>query len=104
DAAAASAFAFGGPSGSNTAVITIASPTTSTIAGHVVLRGDNANNNVNFTVDDGAAATDLLVSAAITQTTGTNGITKQGSGLMLLTGSNTYAGPSNINSGTLQLG
>ena len=58
---------------------------------------------MNFTVDDGTAATDLLVSAAITQSAGTVGITKLGAGLMALTGTNTYTGTTTISGGTLSL-
>lgn len=84
----------------NDAVNSLASSTTSTIAGRLHLRSDNANNNVTFTTADGAATTDLLVSAAITQG-GTVGIIKAGAGTMALTGGNTYSGATTINNGTL---
>ncbi|MES2659057.1 MAG: autotransporter-associated beta strand repeat-containing protein [Verrucomicrobiota bacterium] len=87
---------------SNSSVATLASATASTIAGRLVLRGDNGG-NVNFTVADGAAATDLLVSAAITnkETFATAGFTKLGAGVMNLTGSSTYTGDTVVSAGTL---
>lgn len=96
------AFAFGGTSGANTSVTTLASAATSTIAGKITLRSDNANTNVDFTVADGAAANDLTVSAAMGQT-GSVGITKLGSGTMILSGANTYTGATVINAGVLKL-
>lgn len=93
-------FSFGGASGANTSVTTLASATTSTIAGKVALRGDG-NTNVNFTVADGAAATDLLVSADISQSGGTVGITKNGAGTLTLSGANTFAGGITVNQGRL---
>lgn len=93
-------FSFGGPSNTtNTSLTTLASANTSTLAGTVVLRGDNGNTNFNFTVADGAVANDLTVSAAIS---GTGvGITKTGNGTMVLGATNTYDGATNVNAGTL---
>jgi len=54
-----------------------------------------------FTVADGAAATDLLVSAAITESAAGYGISKAGAGVMSLTGANTYSGTTTISQGTL---
>jgi autotransporter-associated beta strand protein len=107
-----SKFAFGGPAGANTSVTTLASATSSVIAGHVDLRNDNGANTgtpVVFNVADGPAAIDLLVSAAITRhdTTANQsaaGISLTGSGVMSFTGANTYTGPTNVNGGTLNLG
>ncbi len=87
---------------SNSSVSTLASATTSTIAGRLVLRGDNGG-NINITVADGAAATDLLVSAAITNKVGfaAAGFTKLGAGVMSLTGSSNYTGATAVESGKL---
>src|SRR5581483_537453 len=66
-------------------------------------RGDNSNNNVTFTVADGAASVDLLVLAAVTRhsTSEFVGITKDGPGTMQLTAGNTISGPINVLAGTL---
>ena len=49
------------------------------------------------------AATDLLVSAALTEASGGMGITKNGPGTMTLTGPNTYTGKTSVNEGTLRI-
>jgi len=98
-ASALSAFAFGGPSGGNTSVNVTGG--TNTIAGHVDLRGNNGNTNVNFTVAAGAT---LNVTAGISTTVGPAGLTKLGAGTMTLTGSNTYTSGTAINAGVLQAG
>ena len=51
-------------------------------------------------VADGAAASDLLISGAISNT---NGITKTGAGTLTLSGTNTYTGGTTINGGTVEL-
>jgi autotransporter-associated beta strand protein len=96
----AQVFAFGG----NTAVNTNGTDTTSVIGGRVNLREGNTANNVNFNVASGItpSGVDLLVSAAVTG--GSIGITKLGSGTMLMTGSNSYTGTTTISEGTLQVG
>lgn len=50
-----------------------------------------------FTVADGTAATDLLISAVITN----GALTKDGAGTMALAGTNTYAGQTTVSGGTL---
>lgn len=87
----------------NTSANTLASATTATISGRVNLRGDGGYGSAAFNVADGAASTDLLVSAAITESSGAVGITKTGAGTMTLTGNNTFTGTVNVNAGTLQL-
>ena len=86
----------------NVALNTSASAATATIAGRIRMRHDQTD-NVIFTVADGAAATDLLVSAAITEAEGSVGITKAGAGTMSLTGTNTFTGATTVNAGTLAL-
>ena len=89
--------------GLGTAVNTFASATTSTISGRLNLRNDNFNTNVTFTVADGAAPADLLLSAAITESFPAVGITKDGAGLMQLTGANSYTGGTAVSGGTLSI-
>ena len=86
----------------NDAVNSLASANVSTIAGRLHLRSDNGNNNVPFTVANGAAAVDLMVSAAVTEG-GSVGITKAGAGRMEMSGGNTYTGATSVSNGTLAL-
>ncbi|MCE9609011.1 MAG: autotransporter-associated beta strand repeat-containing protein [Chthoniobacter sp.] len=82
------------------AINTLASATTSEISARLSLRSYTPV----FTVADGAANVDLLVSGAILFEGGF-GITKAGSGVMALTSTgNTYTGQTTISAGTLQLG
>ena len=79
---------------------TVANSVTATISASLNFRSAN---NV-FTVDQGTtpSGTDLLVSGILT---GTGfGFTKEGTGKMVLTGANTYVGPTTINNGILQIG
>jgi len=85
----------------NSIVNTLASASTATISGSVNLRGDGGYNNAVFNVADGTAATDLLVSAAVTESNGSVGITKNGAGTMVLTGANNYTGATVVSGGKL---
>lgn len=73
-----------------------ASAATSTIASRVNLVAD-----LTLNVADGAAATDLLVSGAITNV---GSLTKLGAGSLTLTGANTFTGATNVTEGTLLTG
>jgi fibronectin-binding autotransporter adhesin len=84
-------------------VNTSASASAATISGRINLRDDGAYTSAVFNVEDGAAATDLLISAAITQSS-VVGITKNGAGTMELSGSNSYTGTTTVNEGTLKVG
>lgn len=75
-------------------VTTLASATTATISGNLSLGGATRT----FTVGDGTATTDLLVSAIISSA---GGIIKSGAGTMSLTASNTYSGVTTINAGLI---
>jgi len=88
----------------NVAVNTLASANTAQIAGGIVIRGDSWNYltpHLPFTVADGAAGVDLLVSANISETAGTGRISKLGAGTMVLTGTNSYSGTTTVEAGTL---
>ena len=98
---ATSLFVLGKYTGGAAAVNTFASATTSTIGGR--LNMDVSVPNEVFTVADGAAATDLLISAAMTERNGAVGITKAGAGNMTLTGANTYTGTTTISAGILNI-
>jgi autotransporter-associated beta strand protein len=87
----------------NANVTTNTSANTATIGGRIRMRADGGATGINFTVDDGAAATDLLVSAAVTEASAGLGITKDGAGTMVLSGTNTYTGNTVVNGGSLQL-
>jgi autotransporter-associated beta strand protein len=82
------------------AINTLASATTSEISARLSLRSYTPV----FTVADGAASVDLLVSGPILFEGGF-GISKAGLGVMVLSSSgNTYTGQTTISAGTLQLG
>ena len=86
-----------------TNVTTSASADTATIGGRIRIRADGGYGGPTFNVADGAATTDLLVSAAINQANGTVGVTKSGTGTMELSGTNSYAGATIVSGGTLVL-
>ncbi|MEZ0274239.1 MAG: beta strand repeat-containing protein, partial [Roseimicrobium sp.] len=89
--------------GPGTVVETFASATSSLMEGQFLLNADDGHNNQTFTVADGAAATDLLVTGNIATTFGTVGITKAGAGTMALTSNSSYNGGTTVNAGTLIL-
>ncbi|MDX2036629.1 MAG: Ig-like domain repeat protein [Isosphaeraceae bacterium] len=76
-------------------VTTSASSTTSTIAGNV----QHLVNRI-YNVADGAAAVDLQISAVMSG----SGFSKQGAGLLELTGTNTTIASSIVTAGTLRVG
>ena len=80
-----------------------AATNTSEIGGRIRIRADGGYAGITFTVGDGSAVTDLLVSAAITEASGGRSITKNGAGTMVLSGTNSYTGPTTVNGGTLSL-
>lgn len=84
-----------------TSVATNASASTATIGGRIRMRADSGYRGISFTVAEGAAATDLLVSAAITEASGGMGITKGGAGTMALSGTNNYSGVTTFEGGVI---
>jgi fibronectin-binding autotransporter adhesin len=86
-----------------TDLITNASADTATVAGPLNLRADGGYTGLSANVADGAAATDLLISGNITEQFGTVGISKTGAGTMVLSGTNSYTGPTTVSDGTLVL-
>jgi autotransporter-associated beta strand protein len=77
-------------------VATNASATNASISGNLDLGGVSRT----FTVAEGAATTDLVVSAVVQN----GGLTKAGAGALSLVGaSNTYAGLTTVSAGTLEL-
>jgi fibronectin-binding autotransporter adhesin len=87
----------------NSNVTTNASADTATIGGRIRMRADGGAPGITFIVADGAAATDLLVSAAITEASGGRSITKTGAGTMVLSGANNYTGTTTVSEGVLSL-
>ena len=89
----------------NTSVTTFASPNTAAIAGLINLRaGDSDTTGTVFTVADGAALDDLLVSADMANGPyqgAASTIQKSGAGRMVLSGNNSYSGGTILNAGTL---
>ena len=71
---------------------------TQTIANPIVLSGDHA---VDFVSGNDTPAGDLVVSGEIS---GSSGLTKKGAGSVLLTGDNSYTGPTIVAQGVLVLG
>lgn len=87
---------------------TSAGDTTNTISGQLNLRGDSGLDH-SFYVENGASATDLLISANTTDRFGPlflwerSSLTKNGDGSMVLSGVHTHSGNTTINAGSLEL-
>jgi fibronectin-binding autotransporter adhesin len=69
------------------------------ISGSLLLQGAART----FTVADGAASIDLLISAVIANGSGTGSVIKNGPGILQLSGANTYSGSTTVNDGTLSV-
>jgi autotransporter-associated beta strand protein len=76
-----------------------ASSVQASITGKLSLQGATRS----FTVGNGAAPIDLLISAAITNGASTAGITKAGAGTLQLAGANNYSGLTTVSAGTLSV-
>ncbi|MEX1049153.1 MAG: autotransporter-associated beta strand repeat-containing protein [Akkermansiaceae bacterium] len=93
----------------NTTLNSLASADTATVSSKIILRNDFVVANLVIDTADGAAATDLRIGGAITQSSSGGtfvnvGLVKNGAGTLELTGANTYRGSTTINNGTLALG
>jgi fibronectin-binding autotransporter adhesin len=86
----------------NTVLNTLSSATTATVSGRVRIRGD-AGPNLVLNVADGAAANDLLISAAIDEGNGAVGIMKNGAGIAEFSGGAVVSGAIRTTEGTLTL-
>ncbi|MDW8309461.1 MAG: autotransporter-associated beta strand repeat-containing protein [Verrucomicrobiales bacterium] len=73
-----------------------AAASTATISGNLNLGGATRT----FTIADGTAATDMSITANISN----GGLTKAGAGVLALSGNNTFAGGLSVNAGTVVLG
>jgi len=88
-----------GTLGLNGNVTANASSQQANITGKLSLQGATRT----FTVGNGAAAIDLLISAAITNGTSTAGITKTGAGTLQLAGANNYSGLTTVSAGAVSV-
>ncbi|GAA5128998.1 hypothetical protein GCM10023212_36250 [Luteolibacter yonseiensis] len=73
-------------------------------SGSLTLAGNITNDQARTLTLHGVSTGANTVSGVIINGTGVNSLTKAGSGLWILTGSNTYTGVTTISEGTLQLG
>jgi len=65
---------------------------------------NGATRTVQTAKTTGTATGSATLSGVIRNSTGTAGITKTGSGILILSGANTYNGPTTVNAGTLRAG
>lgn len=86
----------------NTTLTSNASADTSTMAGRIHIRRDAAS-VLRVDVADGAAATDLLISAALTESAAGCNLVKSGAGTLKLSGAVNLTGFITVNAGTLDL-
>lgn len=86
----------------NTTLTSNASADTALVAGRINIRRDAAS-LLQVNVADGAAATDLLISAALTESASGCGLAKSGTGTLKLTGAVQLTGLITVNAGTLDL-
>jgi autotransporter-associated beta strand protein len=87
----------------NSTLNVLASANPSTLAGAISFRKDYGSTNLNIVVADGAAATDLLISGAVSDNNGNGVLTKSGPGTLGLTAINSYAGVTMVNNGVLRV-
>ncbi|MFM2168036.1 MAG: hypothetical protein RIS79_2407, partial [Verrucomicrobiota bacterium] len=73
---------------------------TTTISAALDLNGTTRNFNIN---DSDQVTQDVIVSGVIQNNTGTAGLNKNNAGTLVLTGANTYNGPTNVTAGILEV-
>ena len=92
-----------------TSPVTIAGPNTLTIANGVSVASGSANHTISANVQLAASQTwsvngaAKLTAAGPISGTGSAGLTKDGSGTLVLSAANTYSGGTNVKAGTLQV-
>lgn len=89
--------------GGGSAVNTLASSSTAVISGAIHIREGNSDNRLTFTVADGSAATDLLISGTLSEINGSHELVKAGAGTMAISTRATYTGGTTVNAGVLEL-
>jgi autotransporter-associated beta strand protein len=89
----------GNGSNTNTTTIGTIAATSGGGEGLILLNGTRT-----FNIGNGSAANDLTINAALTDGTSTGGLTKSGTGTLLLNADNTYSGDTTVTGGTLALG
>ncbi len=82
-----------------TVITSTNSATKGLISGKIALTGGNSQRTIS--VMDGAANVDLEINAVISSSNTLIGLIKTGSGVLKLSGANTYQGNTNVNGGTL---
>jgi autotransporter-associated beta strand protein len=87
----------------NSSINSKASATTSTISSGLAIRKDYGSTDLSIDVENGAAATDLLISGNIGQVTGSAALTKTGAGTLSLSGANSYKGTTHVLGGVLSI-
>lgn len=91
--------------GGGSTITSNASATSATIGAEIRIREGNTNNRLTFTVADGAASEDLIVSGQVTQAFGAREVWKAGAGALVFTGgsANSYTGLTTVAEGVLLL-
>ncbi|MEM9281257.1 MAG: autotransporter-associated beta strand repeat-containing protein [Verrucomicrobiota bacterium] len=107
----ASSLGDGDNNGANDSIIKIGSDSTSATLQLTAVGANSTDRNFQIgdaggiiTIDDSGSSLTISGTVVGNGTAGNGALTKAGSGNLTLTGTNTYSGGTNINSGTLQIG
>lgn len=87
----------------NTAFNSLPSATIATVSSRIMIRPDYGSPTLTINVADGAAATDLLISGGVKQSTPSGNLVKTGAGTLELSAQNTYTGNTTVEAGTMRL-